>query len=460
MHQVEISVISGPSQGDVFRFPLNPSNPVSLGRAAQNLLVIADTAAGAEHAQIVLRDGKAYLVDLGSAGGTWLMGFQVPAGEAGLVLEDNDEFKIGEVLLRVSLRKEDEDENAVAVDQKTGQVRGRRRSRKWMSFMLGAAALLLLLLFWQKRPPAAQSDKLLNFTESRLIGFFSDKRAGRDLRHPLRARFALPVRDQLIEFETLNAGPLSVFVDSAPLMRIPASRGPIWQKWQFIVPDAMSGAARAFVVENTGVGKNGKRIEKWAMRYARNSVLFDVPAAAMLEHARGSYDDLLVRAVADLRGMNLAAGGMFNTLRSIQRLIVLALLEQRLVGIGYAIDLDRQLPALELLTAKLEQLQRERGANGRVLTAEQRDRHLSLLLELAGQLDSELWRRFFNRRAAAMLAVKTKNYGEALRDLLSLQNMFPAVDEYRRKKVERMLNDKKIIPKAVMRKKNKYLRRQ
>ena len=94
--ELSITVLSGVSKGDIFRFRLEPEGGITIGRAQECDLVLQEPTVSRKHAKISLRQVGFALSDLGSTHGTVHMGFKLQAGDAGeRVLQNDDEFKIG-----------------------------------------------------------------------------------------------------------------------------------------------------------------------------------------------------------------------------------------------------------------------------------------------------------------------------------------------------------------------------
>jgi hypothetical protein len=80
------------------RFPLAPVT--SIGRAANNNVVIDDHYASAEHALVTLRGRQWWLEDLGSRNGTLLNGLPL---EGSAVISSGDVITIGDARLKLEL---------------------------------------------------------------------------------------------------------------------------------------------------------------------------------------------------------------------------------------------------------------------------------------------------------------------------------------------------------------------
>ena len=88
--------------GDERRCSLRPI--VTLGRSAGNTVVVKDDFASANHARIVLEQGRWWLEDRESRNGTQLNGETI---HRRTILADGDEIGIGEYRYRLHLNQED-----------------------------------------------------------------------------------------------------------------------------------------------------------------------------------------------------------------------------------------------------------------------------------------------------------------------------------------------------------------
>ncbi len=80
------------------RHPLLPIT--TIGRAPTNDIVIQDTFASSEHAQIILRNGQWWLEDKGSRNGTLLNGDPITTP---IIITDGDMISIGSTSFRLAL---------------------------------------------------------------------------------------------------------------------------------------------------------------------------------------------------------------------------------------------------------------------------------------------------------------------------------------------------------------------
>lgn len=101
-HRTALIVVS-PGETDLLpgdRLPLVPIT--TLGRALTNTIVLADSFASTRHAQLIQRDGRWWLEDLGSRNGTFLNEAQLLPNKPVAVVE-GDLIDVGRVRLSVQL---------------------------------------------------------------------------------------------------------------------------------------------------------------------------------------------------------------------------------------------------------------------------------------------------------------------------------------------------------------------
>lgn len=87
-----ISVAAGPDQGRTFAITLEG---VTIGRDPASEVVLNDPAVSGRHARIVINDGRAQLIDLGSSNGTTIGGRPVDRA----YVYDGDRIEIGDSIL-------------------------------------------------------------------------------------------------------------------------------------------------------------------------------------------------------------------------------------------------------------------------------------------------------------------------------------------------------------------------
>ena len=114
--RIEITVISGVSSGDIFRFDLAVDRDIKIGRTEGNDITLSDPRVSRWHAAVRGKPDGLYIHDLSSAAGTLHMGFSVKPGPEGeRKLASGDEFKVGDTLFRISFTEEEQ----AAVGEKT-----------------------------------------------------------------------------------------------------------------------------------------------------------------------------------------------------------------------------------------------------------------------------------------------------------------------------------------------------
>src|SRR5262245_60355173 len=112
MATIEITILSGVSAGDVFRFDLsdvpgNGSQSFTIGRSPECELVLQESTVSRRHATVARRAGVFLITALGSSNGTHHMGFPLRPGDDGArKLSTGDEFKISDMLFRVNIPDE------------------------------------------------------------------------------------------------------------------------------------------------------------------------------------------------------------------------------------------------------------------------------------------------------------------------------------------------------------------
>ncbi len=109
--RLEITVMSGPLDGDVFSFPVAAllSGEVTIGRGTNNDITIGtDGVISRHHATLRLRDGHWWLSDEGSKNGTATehphrIGEAIAVQEA-TPLQSGQLFRVGKTWLRFTIR--------------------------------------------------------------------------------------------------------------------------------------------------------------------------------------------------------------------------------------------------------------------------------------------------------------------------------------------------------------------
>lgn len=455
-HQFRITVLSGVSTGDVFRYALEPGGSIVLGRAQDVDLVLQDPTVSRRHAKIELTDQGFLLSDLGSTHGTVHMGFPLQAGEANRrQLHDNDEFKVGDAIFRAGFDEEAFVEKKPEKAAPSVQPRSEKSKKAMMK--AGVAALLGVVLLFLLFPgekgglPKQLSEEILIIPQKRLLGYANLGKGVElsDKTHLDKVQLSLPVSDVLIEYEYLSESEIDVLIDQSHIEKLsPKSSG--WQKRSLICSDLVSGTERKLVSDNLDFPKKtpGGKLKSWAIRNIRSTPLSRNASANLATLLNGAL------ALADRIGKT--PDSMFNLLRALQVSIIGALAEGNLDAVGMGISLDAPaLPEAEI-KEKLEAMVREKAEG--VSTPEMLGRHLDALTFLAGGLDAELWRRFNLAVRQAQNAAKMKQFIEAHDALVAIRSLFPTEDDDRYGVADQMLRDKKIVPPRVLKNPEKYRR--
>jgi len=90
-----LRVLAGPAEEVGREFPLEGT--VTIGRRADQRIVLSDPSVSRAHARIEVGDGGVAIVDLGSTNGTAINGHRLRSGRAGL--RAGDRIRLGTVLL-------------------------------------------------------------------------------------------------------------------------------------------------------------------------------------------------------------------------------------------------------------------------------------------------------------------------------------------------------------------------
>lgn len=457
--RVEITVLSGPSTGDIFRFNLNDSKGVTIGRAPDNDLVLQDPTVSRKHAVIGTHDGMLRLMDLGSTHGTVHMGFPVPPGAEGArSLSNGDEFKVGDALFKVNF-----DEAvlgppaAEAQEEKAGQreepQKKKKKSKKLLVLGLLAAVLLLgmFAIPSKKKPPKQLADVVMTLPQERLVGYMRDGRSkdDRDVRHKEMAQFSLPPADVLVEFEFKSEAVVDVFVDEA-LVHTLDPQSDLWRPWSLVVRDPRIGQDRRLVFKNKSYDGKTKKAKRWAVRNVR--------ATPISRNQSGELTDQLQQAAAYAVGLDQTASSLAELIRSLQVAVLEALNELSIDGYAWGIFLEAPFPTSDEVEQELKGIIAERTGPSDELDVEAGGRHLRVLTGLIAKLDAELWRRVNNRLNRARLAAEADNHIAAHDALLAVKKMFPDESDLRWTIADRMLNDKKVVPTKVLKDPGRYRR--
>lgn len=456
--RVEITVLSGPSSGDIFKFDVDRTKGVTIGRAPDNDLVLQDPSVSRKHAVIGPHEGSLRLMDLGSTHGTVHMGFPVNAGAEGArILTNGDEFKVGDALFRVNF---DESATPAAKPSEDGKNTDRgstppqpKKSKKTLVIALLLVLCLVgfLMMPQGKKKSKQLSHKVISLPQERVIGYMRDgsSKLERDKRHKEMAQFSLPPADVLVEFDYKSEAIVEVFVDEALLHTLDPHID-VWQPWAFVIRDPQIGRDRKLVFKNKSFNKKNGKSMKWAVRNVR--------ATPISRHEKEELTQQLQEAAAFAETIDQTSSSLSELIRSLQVAILESINELSLDGYAYGVFLEAPFPSPDEVEQELNGIIAERTGPATEFDAEANNRHLRVLSGLTSKLDAELWRRVNNRLNRARLASSAKNWIVAHDALVAVKRMFPDESDLRWTIANRMLNDKKIVPKKVLQDPGRYRR--
>ncbi|MFN8390289.1 MAG: FHA domain-containing protein [Bdellovibrionota bacterium] len=457
---IDITVLSGVSAGDVFHFHVDAGTSVTIGRATECDIVLHDPTVSRHHVHIERRAEGIFIVDEGSTHGTFHMGFQVEPGPDGARrLRSDDEFKIGDLLFRVSFDESEfapKDSGAAkagATKQTAPAKKSLMKSRAGVGLVL--IALLLLVLFFLNVPekgglPAQRSNEVLSVPNYGVVGYIvgngSTPKEGKDRTHLDKAQFDIPASDVLIEYSIISEGKITVLLDDVAVEQLEPSPNN-WQMRQIIVRGVALGKERRLVFDNLEYpmkpGQSGP-LKQWGVRDLR---------AVPLTSAGGiepGFDAHLNSAIGMVEGIDKGPSGLFLLMRALQVSAVELLKELKIDEVGFIVD-----PGAEdtLKVADVSELQSRlqlvKSGRERDNTSSASAAYLQDVTKVISQIDAELWRRVNNHMSQAKLSSKVKNYIDAHDQLVSTMAMFPNEEDYRWSLVNRLYMDNKIVPKRV-----------
>ncbi len=467
-YQLEITVLSGVSAGDIFKFDLQAGDALRIGRADSNDIVLSDPRVSRAHAEISSREDGLYIRDLGSSSGTVHMGFKVlEDAKDARKLRSGDEFKIGDKLFRISIegegiaeKDEDSDTPKAVTSTLTAKLPQNFSKKPSHLLLLGLALVLLLLLLWPSSEapslPKQKSDQLLELPDYSVNGYLPGKRKTakrkKDVSHIDKVQFNLPSSHVVIEYDYLSEAEIQILVDGAVVETLPAVTSG-WQHQELIVRDVLEGKRRRLVFDNLSYpAKKGasqtKGLKRWAVRNVRATPL------TRGEDIDEQIQSLIVRTV----GYDKTPDGLFVLLRSFQQLILESLIElkQDIVSIPFAgkDKVSESDIAPVVIRETLEAIAKERRQEE--VSAEASRRHLQALSDVLGKLESELWRRVESNFRRAKYSAKADNHIVVFDNLLAVKMMLPDEADYRWVRADRMMNDTKYVPKKIRKNPGKY----
>jgi len=456
----DIIALSGVSAGDIFHFQIDDTASISIGRATECDLVLQDPMVSRRHLTIEKRSDGFFIVDQGSTHGTFHMGFHLKSGPEGARhVHDGDEFKIGDMLFRMSFdetefapkkaEKKKDDANRTIIGKR---VAGPLTKKPVLILSVVALAALGFLFFPAEKGglPPQKGGEVISVPSFGVIGYFNspetaNRKGEKDFAHLDKAQFDIPVSDVLIEFEYSAESTIDVRLDDVSIGKLLPNS--LWELRHFIIRGVANGKQRRLIFDNLDFPKKEGSAEKpkrWAVRDVR---------ATPLTRSYGvepGFENQISSAIGLVEGIDKSPDGMFILIRALQTATVELLKELKIDAAFYAVnpgaDDVSQISDISQLELRLDVLRKSwtqsAGEGGGVGT-------LRELTNVVGGLDAELWRRINNRIMQARQEARVKNYIGAHDALMSGMKMFPAEADYRWTLLDRLYLNKKIVPKRV-----------
>lgn len=465
--KLDILVVSGVSGGDIFHFDLTTDQNIRIGRLPESEIVLQDPTVSREHAKIFLKPDGFYLCDAQSSQGTILMGFRLEPGEDHAQrLENGAEFKIGDTIFRASFDvrlfprgKKDlqsqatleggvEDHYQKVIPQLS--IVPKTRRSKILVILSLLLAILVGVYFTLDNTKVRErnlSDEKITFPQGEAIekitGYFKQGNSSKekDFNHKHQAKFTLPAADVVIEYQIKSEVPVSVLLDNQLLERIDVGLNS-WEYRQVIVKDVPASGDRYLIFKPE---KSPNEAKKWALKDIRATpIRVDVNTSTKAELTK-------VISLCDVFDKNPTS--LFDILRAAQSLVLTANNELGRDIIGFSVNLNQPLPEIKQIRDQLSAVNRERKTE---VGVERLEKHLELYTQIVSAFDAELWRRINNRTMRAHFAARKKRHVEAYDALLGGKEMFSVEGDYRVILLDQMLNDKKVIPKKLLKNPDKY----
>lgn len=461
MNKLELTVLSGISGGDIFRFDLDSDkSKIGIGRSPDNDLVLQDPTVSRHHAEISRKGTDFILADLGSSHGTVHMGFNVKPGEGGSrKLADGDEFKVGEAIFRANFEAieapvEQAEEDSSTDDRASVlQKRNSLKNKKVIGVAVLAVVLLVVLLWPGKKPPARQLSKVaMTLPQERVVGYLNTgrKKRQRDYSHKAQAMFSLPAADLVIEFEYKSASAVDVFIDESLIGQLDSSPEG-WKYFDIVARDPLVGKERKLIFKNRSYAaakKGGVPIKKWAVRNIR--------ATPITRNDEKNLNDQLEKAIASAVALDKTPERLFSLIRQLHVALLEATAEVSRDAEVLEAPIESSFPGSIEVQQELKGILAERLSPETEFTNEVLARHLRVLSSLTGRLEAELWRRVNNRYSSAKVAAKSKNGMAAYDHLQATMAMFPDETDFRWVLAKRMLHNKRIVPSKIRKNPNKF----
>lgn len=459
--KLEIIVLSGVSAGDVFSFELGEGDSITIGRGESCNIALNDPTVSRTHAGVIVRGGQFQIQDLGSAGGTTHMGFALTSGADGArALTSGDEFKIGTSLFRAqfaSASLADAEPSGPSPHKQLAQNAlakfaslDRRRKRFYALTALACVLLIVLLLIPEEKKalPKQTSDVALELPEYRLLGYWPATRGtppdNADSAHLDKVQFYLPTSNAIIEFDYVTEAEVEVFVEGVKVSSLVVAPDG-WRHGAVIVRDVLEGRRRVLVFDNKEYPKkgSGKNFKRWGVKNVR--------ATPITRPIEASLDKSLAEAGAQGANFDKSADGLFRLIRSLQRCVLEQSIESGVDAVGLLVAFDDSEMAEprdgEQIQGTLLSIRNERR---NAPSAETSGLHLQAMAGAISKLEGELWRRFNSRIRQALFGAKSKNSIVVYDNLVAAKAMFSDETDFRWLQADKMLNDKKLVPKNVL----------
>jgi len=463
---IEITILSGVSAGDVFRFPLSQGSSVRIGRSPENELVLQDPSVSRKHAEVRRSNGKFLLMDVGSSTGTLHMGFRLsPGADGARPLSDGDEFKVGEAIFRANFESE-ESEGATNVEEKLAEVMPDvatplveklfRYKFVVLALVVALAVLVFLVPEEQKSTfPRQYHAKAMQIPQNRVIGYYKAGagKYNQDRGHLDYAQFILPASNLLLEFEYISESEIELRIDEAVIKKLKPT-GNAFQRYQMLIRDPAVGQERRLIFDNLAwpraKGETGK-IKRWAVRNVR---MIPLSLAVGVD-----FDEKLQEQLNAVEKIRSRQEALYLAIRGLQQAMLHYLVEHKIDAAVVPLKMDSDFPPIPEIRERIQGIvieRKEAFGEPDVLLKEQ---HLTTLSTLLGQLDAELWRRTMSLLTHAKLSANTKDHIVAHDKLIAAKRMFSDELDLRWQLAEKMFEDDKVVPKKVRQDPGRYRER-
>ena len=250
----------------------------------------------------------------------------------------------------------------------------------------------------------------------------------------------------------MSESSIKVMIDGSEVETLPPfSEG--WRHRQIIVRDVLAGETRRLVFDNIDYPRTGKdrkrRFKRWAVRRVR--------ATPLVREVEDSFERKLSQAFGLSKTFDKTPDGLFIFIRALQLSLLELLIETKIDSAPVAPTIydgtsDGTLDPEELGDV-IASIRTERMGE---TSASINQLHQEALVRLIGKLDGELWRRVESRFRQARYSARAKNSIVVYDHLIATKAMFPDETDYRWVIADRMLEDKRYVPKKVRENPGKY----